>query len=581
MKLKHIGLVAAMAVVGPASLAAAPASAQGAGAVTAPWAVPGAEAGEEDTPAEATEEGTATAVTAEPHSWQSVSPDGEGSAPEPDGSEANEPATQARSPELVDPGRPEAADPAPATVPSTPVPQHARASAEQPAAAQSRPGFRIGPQVSADGVPESFTPGGPAEFTVTVDNTGNPGVPHYAPSVAVSDTTDRFEPGHFTAEVRGEAGDWTQLTAHYEPGSGHHEIALPASAVGADEVRSLDVRITFVEHAPELWFEVAVSGQGMDENGSVVSGTLWYQTRVGTGEDGGEHEEAPVNAGPPVTLEGVPADGFTAGADWTELAVRADNTGLEAVEEYTLALNLVRLPGQGDWFGSTQVEFEVYGPRQDGTEGWQPLDAYTAENLHAYGVGALPLAADEQREVRLRVRFAADVPSGPVALTTFGWQSDESSEEALTSEPRNYVTRVREAVTEGGTDSPDDGEPHAHEPGDGGQPQAGEVSEDGPGAEEPHPVEGEQWTPRPDGTGDGGSSAGGGSGVKGGAGARPATAPQAVLGMAATPLMPAGAQLAATGGDPATTWAVGGAALTVAVGAALLVNGRRRAPSSR
>lgn len=483
MKLRRMAVVAAAAVVGPTVLTATPAMAQDNPAVTVPDTAP---------------KDDSAPVTEEPEAPVTETPEDEAPVTQP-------------------PAEEDPAAPAPAPAPGKPAVEK---PAEQ-APPNSTKDFREGPAIYASGIPDSFEPGGaPGDFTVAVGNTGLGRVTDYVPAVGISDAQGKLKASQITAEVRGADGTWKPVALRLDRGPGVFEFELGSRTVEAEQVFRTDVRVSFAADAPQVQLEIYVLGEGRDAEGQVLSAASWYDTAIGSGEDGGGDggDEDPVYVeGPDVSLEGVPAGGFTAGGDWHEMTLHVDNTGIGDVDEYTLAMNIGRGPGQGAWLKSTQIQLEAYGLDENDQEGWYPVDIEGSEEMHGGAIGTVSLEAGEKTDIQLRMRFTKDTAAGPVSLSTFGWAPESESGEWMSSEPHTYRTKIDAAGTQPGGGEDDD----TNEP----APQGG--------------------------TGtvvDGGGS---------------------------------GAQLAETGTDAATSWALGGAGIAVAMGAALVAGtGRHRRPSA-
>ncbi|WP_320781382.1 hypothetical protein [Streptomyces sp. CRN 30] len=310
-------------------------------------------------------------------------------------------------------------------------------------------GFTQGPDIWMDSsVPTRFEPGGELqELTVLVDNGDRAPVSGYVPAIGISDETGALKASHITAEVQGPDGEWHRAELRLDRGPGAFEIELGSYDMGSGEGYFLSARLGFTSDAPHVPIEVYVTGEGSNADGDVVSVANWYPSAVGdvAPGDGGGDEDGPIYLeGAKMTLEGVPASGFVAGADWTELTMHVDNTGLIAVDEpgYSVGVNITRALGVGDWLEASQIKFEVYGPDENGVEGWHPSEADGDEELHGVFVGRLPLAADEKTEVKLRMRFTEDAAPGPLSLHMVGWGSHEDTNTSYSSDTPPYRTKL-------------------------------------------------------------------------------------------------------------------------------------------
>jgi hypothetical protein len=412
-------------------------------------------------------------------------------------------------------------------------------------------GFTEGPEIwMRDGqVPTSFEPGGSLqELTVLVNNGDRASVSGYVPALGISEETGALKSSHITAEVQGSDGTWQPAALRLDRGPTVFEIELGSFDVASDEEMYLNVRIGFTADAPQVPIELYVTGQGGNAGGDVVSAANWYQSAIGDAAPDGEDGQGEVDGeGAKLTLDGVPASGFVAGADWTELTMHVDNTGLGAVDEYgyVVGVNLSRGLGQGDWLKASQIRAEAYGLDENGVEGWYPIEVDGSEELHSLTIGGLPLEADEKTEVKLRIRFTEDTAEGPLSISTVGFTYNEGTDSWFTSEPMTYRTKIVAASTDGGSGTDDDTSDTGNTGG------TGDDSTDGTGDSST------SNDPKP---------AGGGA--------------QQVTDTGATDTDNAtttGGQLAQTGADAATTWAIGGAAVSLAMGAVFAAGaGRHR-----
>ncbi|MEU9377163.1 hypothetical protein AB0D94_25760 [Streptomyces sp. NPDC048255] len=218
--------------------------------------------------------------------------------------------------------------------------------------------------------------------------------------------------------------------------------------------------------------------------------------------------------GPKVTIGGIPQNGFQAGGEWQVLTARVDNTGKQAFSRVELGLEAYR-PDGARWTPS-QVMLEVRTQDADGNWSWKPEKTWDGgETLFGIRLGTRAVAADEVYEVQFRLRFAADTPPGDFAFFTAGLirAADPKPNEYFDIDSPLYQAKISTAT---GTNHP--------LPSGGSQP----VQASGDHAPTP-----ESQT--------------------------------------------AGGRLADTGTDPAAPWALAGAGLTLAMGAALVAGtGRHR-----
>ncbi|MEU9033432.1 hypothetical protein AB0D45_00720 [Streptomyces sp. NPDC048352] len=225
------------------------------------------------------------------------------------------------------------------------------------------------------------------------------------------------------------------------------------------------------------------------------------------------HPDHVFTEGPQLSVAGFPQDGFTAGGGWHTLTARVDNTGKKALRQFDASLRMYR-PDAARWTPS-QVTAEVYAKDANGTWSWQPLKTGDGgETLLGIGFGSRPVAAGEVYEVQFRLRFAADTPSGEIVFQMGGSEPEGSPDETIESESPEYRTKIS-SKTGTGTGTGTEGN-----------------------------------TPKPNG----GSTPADGSNGTG-----------------------TGGELAETGADAATAWALGGGGAVLALGAALVAGtGRHR-----
>lgn len=418
---------------------------------------------------------------------------------------------------------------APATSPAAQAPP---AAADKTVAS---PRYRNdGPKVSVTGVPASFTPDGDwTQLTVTVDNRDRLPVTEFVATVGVTQYDSLFQARHIEAQVRQADGTWKSVTPQTGGGGNYYDINLPSRGVSPGDHYTADVRIRFVAGTPAAPFELYVSGDGKDESGRVVSPSTYFDSRVGDAKPGGgDGEETPATTGPKIGLTGLPQAGFKAGGDWREFSMRVDNSGQEAIDDYQLELVLWVKNGA---FRQSDIKLEVYAPDASGTWAWHPVVSDGSEEVWVHELATVDIEKNEVFDLKLRLKFDAKTTPHDISLHTGGQNGwDEGS---VHSEEVSHASKVTAADSDatpgpgGNTPKPDGG----HQPKPGGndpKPDGGSTPVDGAGS---------------------GSNAG--SGTSGGT----------------------GGQLAETGTDAATSWALGGAGTALALGAALVAGtGRRR-----
>ncbi|MBW5485430.1 hypothetical protein [Streptomyces bambusae] len=250
--------------------------------------------------------------------------------------------------------------------------------------------------------------------------------------------------------------------------------------------------------------------------------------------------------GPKTTILGLPAGGFKAGGDWQNLTVHLDNAGLGDLEDFLVSVHMGRGFDEGPWVETSHVRLQAYGEDEKGHEGWYDVELGGSEEVMGGDIGIVSIAAGDATDIKLRMKFTADTPAGAFHLVAGGYvPMDEESEsnEFVSSYSDVYDTKIIAASNDNGGDEGDD--------------DKGDDSEtDGKGTDN---------APKPNGGTKPITDTGSGTGTGTGSG---------------TGTAPTGGQLAETGADAATSWALGGAGVALAMGAALVAGtGRHRRPS--
>ncbi|MFJ6370494.1 hypothetical protein ACIQK5_20260 [Streptomyces virginiae] len=671
MQFKRMAVVAAAAVAGQTLLMAAPAMAEEHPAVTAPDVVPEDTAGPSDdaqAPAKEKKQKKADEKAEQTPAKKSAEKPAEkaaGQAEEKTQAEdagAQQPAVQA----VAAPAAPDA--PAVPAAPEAGAQTPAQAAAPETLEADEDTGsdrILMGPEVTVQGIPAagfkadgSWTP-----LTVTVDNSGHVAVDEYTPMLGVSQAAGQFAPAHINVEYSTAGGPWT-AAAPVQGAAPTLGYALGgAAAIPAGQIRTIDVRISFAADTPVVPFDLTADGRGRVGASTGSSPTSSYATRI-TGAPGGDEDPVRVE-GPALTVSGLP-ESVRAGGDWTELSVRVDNAGKAELAAFDLGLVLAR----PDFVSMqvSQITVEVLRPAADGLPAaWQSVEITSDEDGYFFAGGLVrgPIGAGAAFDVPVRVRFAADAPTGSVSF--FAWGTSQVDAEtpppwAGSRSTRRLTTLLEPAPAPGGEtpggETPGGGTPGGETPGGGtpggetpggGTPGGGTPGGETPGGGTPGggtpggetPGGGTPGGGTPGGETPGGGTPGGGTpggetpggGIPGGGtpggetpgggtpgggtpgggtpgggtpggetpggGTPGGSTPGGITpgsntpggvpggnvplpngGTTTTPIntVPhSGSALAATGADPATSWALNGAGVTLAMGAALVAGtGRRR-----
>ncbi|MER5935476.1 hypothetical protein [Streptomyces sp. NPDC002054] len=403
----------------------------------------------------------------------------------------------------------------------------------------SHEGLLMGPEIEVQGIPKAgFKPGGDwTRLTVQVDNTGHVAVPKFTPSLAVMQWDDKFKASHVKVErlVKDASGNrvWTPVQAvraeEYGPAL-LYPLGTTAS-VAKNQVYGVDVRIRFTADVPVELFEI--SADGVSRSGGKVnhSPSAWYETRIVGAK--GDTQGPTVVQGPKLTVNGVP-EGIVAGDNaWTNLSVRVDNTGKQALKRFDAGLVIAR----PDWvpMKASQLTVEVYSADKQGRKGWHRAEIRDESEGYFLGIDLAggPVPAGKSFEVKIRVKFSAKAKPGDLVFRAFGFaEGDPEGNTWVESRSKGVLSKLLKAGTNtGNTGNTDNGN------GNGGK-------DTDPQTPAPTPTPTPTPTPAPNDP----APQGGNNG-----------------------------ELAATGADPATSWALAGAGVAVALGVALVAGtGRRR-----
>ncbi|MFD9410874.1 hypothetical protein ACFWBN_28155 [Streptomyces sp. NPDC059989] len=382
-------------------------------------------------------------------------------------------------------------------------------------------GILMGPEVTVAGIPkDGFKPDGSwTPLKVTVDNSGHIAVPNYTPALNIMEADGKFKPSQVKVEWRGAGGSWQSATLVQgeELGPGLQYKLGTTPNVASGKVYTVDVRISFAADTPVLPFELYSDGESRTANGTNHSPASWYFAKI-SGATGG-HEGPEIVDGPALTVNGVP-DTIAVGGGWTTLSVHVDNAGGKSLDEFFLGLVLAR----PDWVSmkADQLKVEVLSKDKNGKAGWHEAENLTDDGVFmGFDLAGGPVKAGQSFDVQVRVRFTADAPKGDLIIRSFGMSPlGDGPEDGITrSQSKPQLTKLVAAAPE-----------------TGGKDESGNQPKPNGGAK---PI--------------GDTTTGGNTGGN------------------------TGGELAATGADAATTWALGGAGVALAMGAALVAGtGRRR-----
>ncbi|WCD87041.1 hypothetical protein KPP03845_103409 [Streptomyces xanthophaeus] len=377
------------------------------------------------------------------------------------------------------------------------------------------------PALSLSGLPENGFKAGDATWrtlTLKVDNSGRPGTGEFHLGVDLVGQHAEVRPDQVEVEYFARTTDGT---TYWEPievtkENGKVRIFNFGGEYGAGEQRDLVLRVRFAGDTPQTSFALNVFGAGDPHHGGAVADTATYSSHVASGSGAVEVE------GPKVSVDGIPAGGFRAGADWQELQLHLDNAGRPDLKDFLVSARMGRGFNEGPWVTPGQVKLQAYG-----ADGWYDVAIDGSEEVMGGDLGEVSLGAGAKTVLKLRLRFTEDTTSGAFHLMFGGYAHTDKGEFVSSSTP-SLPTHILAAGTA--------------DPAAGGQ-NGGNGNGNGNGNQ-----------PKPDG------------------GSGPAAGQGATAG---------GGKLATAGADPATSWALGGAGLAVAMGAALVAGtGKRRRPTA-
>ncbi|MFJ3634139.1 hypothetical protein [Streptomyces sp. NPDC090112] len=384
---------------------------------------------------------------------------------------------------------------------------------------ESPTGILMQPDVTVQGIPKTGfkADGSWTRLTVKVDNTGHIAVPNFTPQISVMQWDSRIKASQVKVEhrVTGANGavSWQPAKLVHSPAQGPGLRYELGTASSVAIDAVSSIDVRISFAADTPVVPFDLYSDGWSRTSDKISASP--ATWYNTSITGAtpDNDQPVVTEGPRLTIDGVP-NGIAAGGAWQDLTIHVDNAGKPALEEMHLYLSLSR----PDWVATKghHFEVEVYGKN-----GWERAelgysDGYYFVN-HLAG-GRVP--AGKQFDVKLRIRFTADTPLGYAQLRAVGALVQIG--EQIDSVSRPVLVKILPVGTDTGN--------------------------------KPRPNGGTTTTPI-NNTGSNGNT--GSTGTTG--------------------TGTAGGELAATGADAATTWALGGAGVALAMGAALVAGtGRRR-----
>ncbi|MFF4430410.1 hypothetical protein ACFYZ4_14705 [Streptomyces sp. NPDC001513] len=425
--------------------------------------------------------------------------------------------------------QPVAEKPAPVVespAPTTPAPAPAEQPAKdaKPAADKQHAdsdGIMMGPEVTVAGIPKNgFKPGGDwTQLKVSVDNSGGDWITGLAPRLSVDKAGGKLKASHYEIETRIVRTDGT---SYWWPATAlDHETDATSMSdyfIGTvDTVGTLD-RGESRDLDVRIRFTADAPRINFDMASDAVkiSADGWKygpSTWYDAKIEGAEDGEEDPFVEGPALTVNGVPETVKAGGDWTNLSVRVDNSGKKALDGFNVGLVLAR----PDWvpMKGSQVKVEVLSKDKNGKSGWHEAEVRDEEEgmFLGFDLAGGPVADGQSFDIQVRIRLTADAPLGDLRISSWG------SSQVGPDTPTPWATsRSKARLTKIVAADPATG-------GNGNQPN-------------------------PNG------------------GAKP---------IADNTTGHTGGELATTGADAATTWALGGAGVALAMGAALVAGtGRRR-----
>ncbi|WP_412079593.1 hypothetical protein ACLF6K_39350 (plasmid) [Streptomyces xanthophaeus] len=402
-----------------------------------------------------------------------------------------------------------------------PKAQDPKAQAKPDAAAKKDEKAAKAPTTTLTGLPGAFKAGSEwREFSLHVDNSGRPAADDYSLELALMarDTT-AWESGDIQLEVNAPnaSGTWGWHKVEAYGSEEAYSFTLADVDIEANEVFDLKLRMKFAKDSAPSRFSLSTTAEGGSAD------RVRYDSKVTAADPQSGHQ------GPKVVLKGLPDTGLKADGEWKPLTLSVDNTGKGAFDRYGFRIFLAN---DANTLEAKHLQVEVWDGK-NWVKGDKELSSWAAGIVFDRAVGK-----DAKVDIQLRVKVAPDAPLGRAFVVV-----DASYDDDIMS-PLIFTYT---SVSAPGSDAGNGGQTGGNTGGNGS---------DNTGSGNT----GNQ--PKPDG---GGAT----PVVNQGAGSPTGTATATAT---AT-----GGQLATTGSDPATSWALGGAGVALAMGAALVAGtGRRR-----
>ncbi|MDD9378047.1 hypothetical protein M8Z33_15565 [Streptomyces sp. ZAF1911] len=419
------------------------------------------------------------------------------------------------TPPVSQPGTPESRPATTPPAPVTPAPAPAPATGSKTPKDAPRDSILMGPDIKISGIPKDGfkRDGGWTPLTVTIDNTGHIEVANLTPRVSVDRADGKLKAEHFKLQYLTENGTWKPA----EWVNPDEPSSMSDFSVGAPRTiprgGSSTVKVRISFSADTPVIAFDMTSDGLSIRPD--GGRAWAPANWYKAKIAGAASVPEEHVGPALRIDGVPENLPVGG--WQDLSVHIDNSGKKAVERFDLHLGVAR----PDWSRTKPSDFQV---QYYGKDGWHTGELQLEDGAFVIKqLGGVPVAAGQSLDLKIRVRFAPDVRLGDMIFYAMGQgQTGPGESDWVGSRTGNLLTRLVAPVpvTEPPVTQPPATKPPANNPGPNG-------------------------------------------------GSTPIVAPGTGT--------PPGGELATTGSSPATTWALGGAGVTLAMGAALIAGtGRHR-----
>ncbi|MGW0395873.1 hypothetical protein ACWDYJ_34390 [Streptomyces sp. NPDC003042] len=383
-------------------------------------------------------------------------------------------------------------------------------------------GIKAGaPNLTLDGLPtHGFKAGDDwREFALHVDNSGRAAVDDYSLELVLwTLDTAEFQDGDIQLEMYAPDSAGTWAWRTVEAYGSEEAWSLGLAEVDIEKNEVFDLKLRM-----KFDKDVPPTRISLDTTAEGGSAERVKHRTVLTAPDG-----QALRHGPKLALNGLPKAGFKAGGGWESLALNVDNSGKEAIDKYTFTLFFFN-DGK-HVLRAEHLDIEIWNGKEWVAVEKDPTGS-TPGAIFDWAVGK-----NAKFDIQLRVRATADAPACDVVVILY---ADSNGSDQPVDSP---MVVLQTSVVTSGTSGDGNGNGNGN----------GDTDHD-TGGNKPSP--------------DGGSKPVDNSGSTGG---------NTNTGSPAT-----GGELARTGTDSATSWALGASGMALALGAAFVVGtGRRRRPTA-